>query len=138
MRGHRIERTIRLVGHAGLVVGMGMIFIAGIVSIATAQQQLAANPPATATEFERFRGQGLDLDLPDMPFAARPAAAKSIEPDRWAWIEGCRRFVDGRIARDAAIDREIGASAATLARTAEAESYRHRRMLADCLASRRR
>lgn len=138
MRGHRIERTIRLVGHAGLAVGMGMILVAGVVSIASAQAQLAANPQAATAAIERFEGRGLDLDLPDMPFAQRPAAAKSVEPDRWAWIEGCRRFVDARIARDVAIDREIGASTRPIARTAEAESYRHRRLLADCLASRRR
>ena len=132
MRGHRLERTIRIVSGAGLVAGMGMILVAGVVSIASAQQQLAAVPPPAVEDAGAVKGGGLDLHVPDMPFAQRPGAAKSARPDRWAWIEGCQRFVEARIARDSAIDWEIGR--ATTRIRGEDASYRRRHMLADCLA----
>ena len=133
MRGHRIERTIRFVGNVGLVVGMGMILVAGVVSITSAQEQLAAVPRAAPDDAEKFAGGGLDLHVPDMPFAERPGAAKSVQPDRWAWIEGCRRFVEARTARDAAIDWEIDGSAGRIG--GDDAAYRRHHMLADCLAS---
>ena len=133
MRGHRFERTIRIVSGAGLVVGMGMILVAGLVSIASAQQQLAAVPQSALEDPGEVKDGGLDLHVPDMPFAHRPGAAKSARPDRWAWIEGCQRFVEARIARDSAIDWEIGGSARRIGQ--DDVSYRQRHMLADCLAS---
>ena len=136
MRGHRIERTIRLVGNVGLVVGMGMILVAGVVSITSAQEQFAAVPQATPDSAEKSAGGGLDLYVPDMPFAARPGAAKSVRPDRWAWIEGCRRFVEARTARDAAMDWEIDGTTGRIG--GDEAAYRRHHMLADCLASSRR
>ena len=133
MRGHRFERTIRIVSGAGLVAGMGMILVAGLVSIASAQQQLAAAPQPAVEDVGAVKGGGLDLHVPDMPFAQRPGAAKSVRPDRWAWIEGCQRFVAARIARDSAIDWEISGSTRRIGE--DAASYRQRHMLADCLAS---
>lgn len=136
MRGHRIERTIRLVGHVGLVVGMGMILVAGVVSITSAQEQLAAVPQTALDDAEKFTGGGLDLYVPDMPFAERPGAAKSVRPDRWAWIEGCRRFVEARTARYAVLDWEIEGFAGRIGD--DETAYRRHHMLADCLASSRR
>ena len=133
MRGPRIERTLRLVGNVGLVVGMGMILVAGVVSITSAQEQLAAVPQAAPDDIKGSAVAGLDLYVPEMPFAERPGAAKSVQPDRWAWIEGCRRFVEARTARDAAIDWEIDGSAGRVG--GDDAVYRRHRMLADCLAS---
>ncbi len=132
MRGHRFERTLRIVSGAGLVVGMGMILVAGLVSIASAQQQLAAVPQPAMEDYGAVKDGGLDLHVPDMPFAQRPGAAKSVRPDRWAWIEGCQRFVEARMARDSAIDWEIGRPTTRIG--GDDASYRQRHMLADCLA----